>query len=665
MRKHLKSACITVLLMAGVLLSHISAWAEDPPPLLWSKTCNPGGGLDTAYGVAVDVSNNIIAVGYTNNGSNNDWRIYKYDPAGNLLWSQTNSSGYWNFVRGVAVDSDSNIIAVGYTNNGSNNDWLIHKYDTTGNLLWSQTYNGGSSDCAYGVTVDSGNNVVVVGYTYNGSNNDLLIRKYDSAGNLLWGQIYDSGNYDYAYGVAVDSGNNVIAVGYNDNGSLICKYDPAGNLLWSQIYDVGSRANGVAVDSNNNIIVVSYTYNGSSYDWLIHKYDSTGNLLWSKIYDSGFNDFAYGVAVDSGNNVIAVGYINNGSSYDWLIHKYDLVGNLLWSQTNDVGFRAYGVTVDSGNNIVAVGSTSGIPNYDWLICKYGMVFSTSVTPALDNPTPQVGETVCVQVNVADVSNLYAASFNLTYNPAVLDYTGITEGTFLNSNGQVSTSLQAAALNGNISSGQIVVGISRMGDVSGASGSGRLATLCFTVTGNYCSTSDIAFGEANLEGPAQDSLITATWNNGSLTVTLSPPANPVTADPGTHNQINLCWDTVSGVTSYEVYRSNTAGGAYTPIGTTASTCYQDTGCILPTLNYYYQVKALSGGTCVSALSPEVSGLAAGLLGDINNDGRADGRDLSRLGRVFGTGSDCRTDLNRSNLTDGEDLILLAVDFGKTL
>ncbi len=292
-----------------------------------------------------------------------------------------------------------------------------------------------------------------------------------------------------------------------------------------------------------------------------------------------------------------------------------------------------------------------------------------VTPVPDNPSPQLGDTVTVEVNVADVTDLYAVNFDMLFNPTVVDYVGAVEGAFLDNGNPIDAELLAEPLNGDPSSGVIVAGVSRIGAIGGVSGSGNVATLSFMVVGAYCTTTDLIFDNALLEGELQGSTITAVWDGTTLTVTLSAPTNVTATDAGTRDQINVCWDAVAGAAGYEVYRSNTPGGVYELIGTTAATCYNDASCILPAQNYYYQVKATSGASCYSELSAEVSGVAAGLLGDINNDGRIDGRDLSRLARGFGASLgqpryDCQSDLDRSELIDGADLIQLTSNFGLT-
>jgi Malectin domain/Fibronectin type III domain len=69
-------------------------------------------------------------------------------------------------------------------------------------------------------------------------------------------------------------------------------------------------------------------------------------------------------------------------------------------------------------------------------------------------------------------------------------------------------------------------------------------------------------------------------------------------------ISISWDAATGATSYNIYRSTMSGGeGTTPIGSTTTTSYTDTGLTNgpPTL-YYYKVAAVNGGT-VSPQSAE--------------------------------------------------------------
>ena len=79
---------------------------------------------------------------------------------------------------------------------------------------------------------------------------------------------------------------------------------------------------------------------------------------------------------------------------------------------------------------------------------------------------------------------------------------------------------------------------------------------------------------------------------------------VEAHAASSGQMVISWDAAAGATSYNVYRSTTAGGeGKTPIGSTTSASYTDSGLTSgpPTL-YYYKVAAVNGGT-VSPQSAE--------------------------------------------------------------
>jgi hypothetical protein len=81
---------------------------------------------------------------------------------------------------------------------------------------------------------------------------------------------------------------------------------------------------------------------------------------------------------------------------------------------------------------------------------------------------------------------------------------------------------------------------------------------------------------------------------------------VEAHPPSSGSIFVFWNAAAGATSYNIYRSTTPGGeGATPIGSTTTTSYTDTGLTNgpPTL-YYYKVAAVNGGT-VSSQSAEVA------------------------------------------------------------
>lgn len=98
--------------------------------------------------------------------------------------------------------------------------------------------------------------------------------------------------------------------------------------------------------------------------------------------------------------------------------------------------------------------------------------TVSLVPSSQNV--QLGQNVSVAVNIANVSDLYGCQISLSYDPTILSYQGVTEGSFLKS-GSVAT----LTIDPQVSAGSIwFYGISRTGNVAGVNGSGNLATFNF-------------------------------------------------------------------------------------------------------------------------------------------------------------------------------------------
>jgi hypothetical protein len=103
---------------------------------------------------------------------------------------------------------------------------------------------------------------------------------------------------------------------------------------------------------------------------------------------------------------------------------------------------------------------------------------------------------------------------------------------------------------------------------------------------------------------------------------------VEAHAASGGKMSISWNAAAGATSYNVYRSTTPGGeGTTPIGSTTSTAYTDTGLTSgpPTL-YYYKVAAVNGGTvspqsteAVSPMAPRTSPGSGTVAGISQNGG----------------------------------------------
>jgi hypothetical protein len=85
----------------------------------------------------------------------------------------------------------------------------------------------------------------------------------------------------------------------------------------------------------------------------------------------------------------------------------------------------------------------------------------------------VGQTFVVEIRISDVYDLYGWEFKLSWDPSLLDVTGVTEGEFLKRGGDTFFYSKT-----NNTAGYILVDCTLLGDISGVSGNGTLATAEF-------------------------------------------------------------------------------------------------------------------------------------------------------------------------------------------
>jgi len=139
----------------------------------------------------------------------------------------------------------------------------------------------------------------------------------------------------------------------------------------------------------------------------------------------------------------------------------------------------------------------------WLVPQQGHALSITV----DSPTVNAGDTVTINLNVADAVNLTSWQFDLNYNPLLLQANSVTEGSFLSSAG--STLFIPGFID---NTAGLIGGMSGFfTDLIPPSGSGVLATIEFTALASGLSPLTLS----NVFVDGLDSGFTVT--NGSATV----------------------------------------------------------------------------------------------------------------------------------------------------
>ena len=270
----------------------------------------------------------------------------------------------------TTTDEFGNIYVCG-TQDGTGGaaDFVLLKYDPFGNLLWSQPFNGlgGGQDIAAGVRYKNGF-VYVVGRATQPTNwyadSDMAAIKYRADnGALVWARTYSGvfqpgieSSVDGATAVAIDNQDNVYVTGFTwewtytfpNSDYRTVKFSPTGDLLWSSAYHGGAtyvaisdQATVIEVGEDGNIFVSGDSpgpNNGS--DWATIKYNAaTGAQMWVHRSPEAHIDLRGGVArsmrIGSDGALYVAGSAFNDAAG---IIKYDPnVGQPIWYWVQRVG----------------------------------------------------------------------------------------------------------------------------------------------------------------------------------------------------------------------------------------------------------------------------------------------------------------------------------------
>lgn len=296
---------------------------------LWG-TYYGGTGIEIAYSVSTDNSENVFIGGYTQSANaiasvgahqtvlagTQDGFIAKFDQSGALQWG-TYFGGTSNVdqIRSIAVDLNGDLIIGGYTQStdqiatagsfqnvkSTTGDGFMSKFTTNGVQVWGTYYGGtGNNDIIYGVAVDSDNSILITGRTNSaapagrmstaGSHqpnqstaSDAFVAKFDNNGARLWGTYYGgNGNTDIGWSIAVDAYKNIYVCGQTNSAT--------------NIGTAGSHQPAIS----------------TAVDAFLVKFNSSGVRQWGTFYGgTGNNEIAYDVVCDEFRNVYICGRTNS------------------------------------------------------------------------------------------------------------------------------------------------------------------------------------------------------------------------------------------------------------------------------------------------------------------------------------------------------------------
>ena len=99
----------------------------------------------------------------------------------------------------------------------------------------------------------------------------------------------------------------------------------------------------------------------------------------------------------------------------------------------------------------------------------------SETLALTEGAATGRDSLFLSLEATAVDDLYGIAFDLIFPSDLLNFTGATEGQFLSEEGRIETTLQFTES----PAGTLIVGLSRLGQIAGRSGTGSVLTLEFS------------------------------------------------------------------------------------------------------------------------------------------------------------------------------------------
>lgn len=229
------------------------------------RSSNGSGSFTEAVDLAQDANNNVYVLGAASTGGINlDFKLIKYDSAFNQIWVRTWGDSLPDEPRAMEMDAQGNYVITGYTTlpNGSKGMATL-KYDPNGNLLWSNVVPGGCGLCsAEGLdihtvlttTIDT--NVYVTGKMFNGTDYDYVTVSYSPSGALRWVKTYDSGIgiNDEAQDIVMDDGGAIYVSGTSvsptDTSYMTVRYEQ-----WERFTSFAIDTDSIPIFALKNIII--------------------------------------------------------------------------------------------------------------------------------------------------------------------------------------------------------------------------------------------------------------------------------------------------------------------------------------------------------------------------------------------------------------------------
>ena len=359
------------------------------------------------------------------NGGNNDGFISKFSAGGNLLWCTYFGGSDVDECWGVATDISNNILVTGYTFSATNiatagahqtvkgiaDDGFVAKFTGSGAILWATYYGGNDGDQGFYITSDLDKNLIMTGETSSSNNittagaykttlsldgQDAFVVKFDSNGNRLWGTYYggDGADGDHPQGITTDNNGNIILAGGT------------------------TSANGIATVGSYQPIY------GGNYDGFMVKFYSAGGRLWGSYFGGTQDDEIRGVAL-SPNGSIAVAGGTRSTANIATIGSYQPV----FGGGGNIG-DAFIASFDSTGHIPPVGIQNFNENIPSLIKVYPNPAKHKITVSINDNACKGGSLVLMDIEGKAVKSVITLRQAQGDKDIVIDVKDLSAGVYL-------------------------------------------------------------------------------------------------------------------------------------------------------------------------------------------------------------------------------------------
>lgn len=308
----------------------------NPLGLQWSKSIHISTG-------------ELVTVGHTSIGGQEDIFLVKYDADGNITFQQNYDIGgaaFNDYGTDVFEASNGDLLVCGTTDNGTTNNYdvVVLRIDPSGTVISSNTLagTGGLNDFAVGIAEDA-----VSGYVFLAANTEVASNIYDywaiklDNNLMLQGQnFYDyTGLSDVAIGLELDPAGEFSLIGASQSALTACDYAIAKFNTTTMNYSGDARSGlpGIAQDkplafvrdASNNTYITGQGWNGSNFDIKTIMIAPNMTVAWVDTLNlHGYDDSGNTIAIDPTTGDIIVGGFGtrSGNHKDMISIRYNTSG---------------------------------------------------------------------------------------------------------------------------------------------------------------------------------------------------------------------------------------------------------------------------------------------------------------------------------------------------